>query len=134
MFYCALPLLACATMFAADSATPTTTAGSTAVTAAGTPANNAAAVVAPRAKDAPPTIAEQFTAAAGDAPPTTLMTNAIYPGMTIAEMAPFLGTPSRVYERGAETELWWTSNKQQPIFIVWMLNGKAARLRWKDRL
>jgi hypothetical protein len=94
-------------------------------------------VMAPAVRgNAPVTIADRFAAAAKEADVTSVdLTRAteILPGMDVTALAERLGAPQRIKERDGLTEARWSTDQERaPVFIVWLRNDRAVRMRLLD--
>jgi len=83
-----------------------------------------------------PTMAEAFAAAAPNGRPEAPRWDEVLPGMDIAAIAERVGPPDVIKVRGAEHEVRWRTGPlaRDPDFVVWMMDGVAVRMRFRDRL
>lgn len=95
-----------------------------------------------RASKTPLTLDQRFVLAVFDAqeagktvPPAVIDYTAILPGMDVAALAERLGQPTRIREDGPQAELRWIAeDPRTPMFIVWLRNDRAVRMRVQDQL
>lgn len=83
-----------------------------------------------------PTVAEVFAAAAPGGRPEAPRWDEVLPGMDIPAIAERIGPPDVIKLRGAEHEARWRTGPlaRDPDFIVWLNDGVATRMRFRDHL
>ena len=95
----------------------------------GTPAKTE---VAP--KEAPKTLAQQLDEVAPEGRPAEPAFDRVVPGMAATDIAKLIGRPDEVRERGHRATLHWrTGGPRDPVYIVWLRDGVAQRMRFSDR-
>ena len=94
-----------------------------------------------RASKTPLTLVQRFALAvydareAGRVPTEPVDYTAILPGMGLPALAERLGEPTRIREDGPQAELRWIAeDRREPMFIVWLRNDCAVRMRVLDQL
>ena len=86
------------------------------------------------AKEQPKTLAEQLAKEAPGNRPAEPAYDRVVPGMAAADIAKLIGRPDEVRERGRLTTLHWrTGGPRDPVYIVWLRDGVAQRMRFSDR-
>jgi len=103
--------------------------------AADAPAAPAKIEVQEAAKPQPATtLDERLAAVAPGERPSDPPYDRVLPGMPADEIAKLLGRPDAVRERGVEaTAHWRTGGPRDPVYIVWLRDGVATRMRFADR-
>lgn len=92
------------------------------------------AAPAPAPAATAPTLAERLAAAAPEERPTEMAWDKVLPGMPPEEIAKLLGRPDQVKETAHGARLGWlTGSVRDPIFVVWLHQGVAQRMRFIDR-
>ncbi len=99
------------------------------------PTADAAPVKAEVATKTPPkTLAERLNEEAPGERPAEPAYDRVVPGMAATDIAKLIGRPDEVRERGGVATLHWrTGGPRDPVYIVWLREGVAARMRFSDR-
>ena len=87
---------------------------------------------------APPVVAKTLAERLADEAPGERPADPAYervvPGMAAADIAKLIGRPDEVRERGRHTTLHWrTGGAKDPVYVVWLREGVAERMRFRDR-
>lgn len=83
---------------------------------------------------APETLAQRLARTTPAERPAEPAYDRVLPGMAVADIAALLGPPDDVRERGGRATLHWrVGDARDPVFIVWLREGVAERMRFADR-
>lgn len=103
-----------------------------------TPTTGTAPAPAPAQPEAakPVSLEAAFAAAAPKGRPDVPRWDEVLPGMDIPAIAERIGAPDVIKSHGAEHEARWRTGPfaRDPYFIVWISDGVATRMRFRDRL
>lgn len=101
---------------------------------AATPAPTQAAKAEIAPVEQPKTLAERLAEEAPGERPAEPAYERVVPGMAAADIAKLIGRPDEVRERGLLTTMHWrTGGPRDPVYIVWLREGVAQRMRFSDR-
>jgi hypothetical protein len=98
------------------------------------PAPVAAAKAETGVAEQPKTLVERLAEEAPGERPAEPAYDRVVPGMAATDIAKLIGRPDEVRERGLLTTMHWrTGGPRDPVYIVWLREGVAQRMRFSDR-
>ncbi len=82
------------------------------------------------------TLEDTFAAAAPGGRPAEPRWDEVLPGMDVAAIAERVGAPDLIKHHNAAQEARWRTGPlaRDPDFVVWIMDGVAIRMRFRDRL
>lgn len=80
------------------------------------------------------TLAERLADEAPGERPADPAYERVVPGMAASDIAKLIGRPDEIRERGRQATLHWrTGGPKDPVYVVWLREGVAERMRFRDR-